>query len=286
LFSQFIILTMDTDKSKNAESGVVTRSRKIVAVIPSRYQSSRLPGKPLLKLGEKTMIQLVYEQVAKAKHLDELVVATDDSRIYEHVLSFGGAVMMTSAEHQSGTDRIAELVEKNPHWDLIINVQGDEPFLDPADIDSTIHPFLLEPNLEMLSIYHEISDESEIFDPNNVKVVTDINDYALYFSRSPIPYVRDKSEINLKAKKHLGLYVYKRDVLLTLARLPQSELEELEKLEQLRALENQIKIKMIRVKSAAMGIDTEADYLKALELLSTIRTRDHSVQGVSKSNHK
>jgi 3-deoxy-manno-octulosonate cytidylyltransferase (CMP-KDO synthetase) len=277
---------MDTDKSKNAESGVVTRSRKIVAVIPSRYQSSRLPGKPLLKLGEKTMIQLVYEQVAKAKHLDELVVATDDSRIYEHVLSFGGAVMMTSAEHQSGTDRIAELVEKNPHWDLIINVQGDEPFLDPADIDSTIHPFLLEPNLEMLSIYHEISDESEIFDPNNVKVVTDINDYALYFSRSPIPYVRDKSEINLKAKKHLGLYVYKRDVLLTLARLPQSELEELEKLEQLRALENQIKIKMIRVKSAAMGIDTEADYLKALELLSTIRTRDHSVQGVSKSNHK
>jgi 3-deoxy-manno-octulosonate cytidylyltransferase (CMP-KDO synthetase) len=268
---------MDTDKSKNAESGVVPRSRKIVAVIPSRYQSSRLPGKPLLKLGEKTMIQLVYEQVAKAKHLDELVVATDDSRIYEHVLSFGGVVMMTSPEHQSGTDRIAELAEKNPHWDLIINVQGDEPFLDPADIDRTIHPFLLEPNLEMLSIYHEISDESEILNPNNVKVVTDINDYALYFSRSPIPCVRDKSDMKLKAKKHLGLYVYKRDVLLTLARLPQSELEELEKLEQLRALENQIKIKMIKVKSAAMGIDTEADYLKALELLSTFGTRTRAV---------
>ena len=277
---------MDTDKSKNAESGVLPRSRKIVAVIPSRYQSSRLPGKPLLKLGEKTMIQLVYEQVAKAKHLDELVVATDDSRIYDHVLSFGGAVMMTSAEHQSGTDRIAELTEKNSDWDLIINVQGDEPFLDPADIDRTIHPFLLEPNLEMLSIYHEISDESEILNPNNVKVVTDINDYALYFSRSPIPCLRDKSDMKLKAKKHLGLYVYKRDVLLTLARLPQSELEKLEKLEQLRALENQIKIKMIKVKSAAIGIDTEADYLKALELLSTLGTRAHSVQGVSKSNNK
>jgi 3-deoxy-manno-octulosonate cytidylyltransferase (CMP-KDO synthetase) len=260
---------MSTDKSKNAESMAVPQSRKTVAVIPSRYESSRLPGKPLLKLGEKTMIQLVYEQVAKAKHLDELVVATDDSRIYDHVLSFGGAVMMTSAEHQSGTDRIAELAEKNPHWDLIINVQGDEPFLDPADIDRTIHPFLLEPNLEMLSIYHEITDESEILNPNNVKVVTDINDYALYFSRSPIPCVRDRSGMKLKAKKHLGLYVYKRDVLLTLAKLPQSELEKLEKLEQLRALENQIKIKMIKVKSAAIGIDTEADYLKALELISS-----------------
>ena len=258
---------MSTDKSKNAESMAVPQSRKIVAVIPSRYESSRLPGKPLLKLGEKTMIQLVYEQVAKAKHLDELVVATDDSRIYDHVLSFGGAVMMTSAEHQSGTDRIAELAEKNPHWDLIINVQGDEPFLDPADIDRTIHPFLLEPNLEMLSIYHEITDEAEILNPNNVKVVTDINDYALYFSRSPIPCLRDRSGMNLKAKKHLGLYVYKRDVLLTLARLPQSELEKLEKLEQLRALENQIKIRMIKVKSAAIGIDTEADYLKALDPL-------------------
>ena len=276
MFSQFIILVMGSDKSKNAESGVQPRSRKIVAVIPSRYESSRLPGKPLLKLGEKTMIQLVYEQVAKAKHLDELVVATDDSRIYEHVLSFGGAVMMTSAEHQSGTDRIAELAEKNPHWDLIINVQGDEPFLDPADIDRTIYPFLLEPNLEMLSIYHEINDEAEILNPNNVKVVTDINDYALYFSRSPIPCVRDRSGMNLKAKKHLGLYLYKRDVLLTLAGLPQSELEKLEKLEQLRALENQIKIRMIKVKSAAIGIDTEADYLKALELMSSFGIRTSS----------
>jgi len=241
--------------------------KKIVAVIPSRYESSRLPGKPLLKLGDKTMIQLVYEQVSQAKHLDEIVIATDDERIYQHVESFGGKVMMTSAQHQSGTDRIAELALKNIDWTLIINVQGDEPFIDPADIDKTIQPFLLDPNLEMLSIYHEISDEAEIMNPNNVKVVTDINDFALYFSRSVIPYHRDRANSLIKVKKHLGLYAYKREVLLNLASLAQTTLERAEKLEQLRALENGIKIKMLKVNSAAIGIDTESDYLKALKIL-------------------
>jgi len=250
--------------------------KKKVAVIPSRYQSSRLPGKPLLKLGDKTMIQRVYEQVSLAKYLDEVVVATDDLRIQDEVLRFGGRVLMTSDKHQSGTDRIAELAEKNLDWDLIINVQGDEPFINPEDIDKTINPFLVDPQLEMLSIYHEISNEIEIQNPNNVKVVTDINDYALYFSRSPIPFIRDHTEKNttdeaFKFKKHLGLYVYKCETLLALAKLSPSKLELLEKLEQLRALENQIKIKMIKVNSAAIGIDTESDYLNAQEFIKTLK---------------
>lgn len=250
--------------------------KKKIAVIPSRYQSSRLPGKPLLKLGDKTMIQLVYEQVSRAQYLDEVVVATDDLRIHDEVIRFGGKVLMTSNKHQSGTDRIAELAEKNLDWDLIINVQGDEPFINPEDIDKTINPFLVDPQLEMLSIYHEISDETEIQNPNNVKVVTDINDYALYFSRSPIPFIRDHADKNLnveplKFKKHLGLYVYKRETLLAFAKLSPSKLELLEKLEQLRALENQIKIKMIKVNSAAIGIDTENDYLNAQEFIKTLK---------------
>ena len=133
-------------------------------MIPSRYESSRLPGKPLLKLGDKTIIQLVYEQVSKAKHLDTVIVATDDERIYEHVKSFGGEVAMTSNEHKSGTDRIAELA-KNNDWDIIVNVQGDEPFIDPSDIDRSLEPFLHDPHLEMLSIYHHIDDFAEVNNP-------------------------------------------------------------------------------------------------------------------------
>ncbi|NQY80912.1 MAG: 3-deoxy-manno-octulosonate cytidylyltransferase [Candidatus Caenarcaniphilales bacterium] len=244
--------------------------KKSVAVIPSRYESSRLPGKPLLKLGEKTMIELVYEQVSKAKHLDEVIVATDNEEIYEHVKSFGGKVAMTSKEHKSGTDRIAELAKQNNDWEIIVNVQGDEPFIDPKDIDKSLEPFLHDPHLEMLSIYHHFDDFSEINNPNNVKVVTDINDFALYFSRSAIPCARDGIAENYRYKKHLGLYVYRKDTLLNISALAESKLEKIEKLEQLRALENQIKIKMIEVQSKSIGIDTQADYEKALRLIEQV----------------
>ena len=247
---------------------------KTVAVIPSRYESSRLAGKPLLKLGDKTIIQLVYEQVSKAKYLDEVIIATDDQRIYEHVKSFNANVAMTSKEHKSGTDRIAELAEANHDWGIIVNVQGDEPFINPEDIDASLEPFLHDPELEMLSIYHYLNDESEIKNPNNVKVVTDNNDFALYFSRSVIPCLRDAHEYSTNSfryKKHLGLYVYRRETLLRYSKLNESNLEVFEKLEQLRALENQIKIKMIEVKSQSIGIDTQADYEKALRIIGQIQ---------------
>ena len=244
---------------------------KKVAVIPSRYESSRLPGKPLLKLGNKTILEMVYDQVKQVKHLDEIVIATDDQRIYDHAKTFTESVAMTKVEHKSGTDRIAELGDANIDWDIIVNVQGDEPFINPEDIDRSLEPFLHDLQLEMLSIYHYINDPADINNPNNVKVVTDINDFALYFSRSTIPFVRNNLIQDFKFKKHLGLYVYKRDALLTLARLPESQLESLEKLEQLRALENQIKIKMIEVKSSSIGIDTQADYERALRIIEQVK---------------
>lgn len=253
---------------------------KAIAVIPARLASTRLEAKLLKDLHGKTVLQRTYEQATQAKYIDKVVIATDSDEIFQIAKGFGANVEMTSTEHQSGSDRIAELARKNSDWDLIVNVQGDEPFINPNDIDKAIEPFLVDPLLEMTSLYHVIEDETEINNPNNVKVVTDLNGFALYFSRASIPYLRDQGS-RLKAqgnnpqnleprthKKHIGLYAYRREVLLRLTKLPQSNLEKTEKLEQLRALENGIKIKMLEVKSAPIGIDTEEDYKKALELLN------------------
>lgn len=242
--------------------------QKTVAVIPARYQSTRLPGKPLIELGGKTIIQRVYEKVQEAKLVDEVIIATDDQRIFEHAQSFNAQVEMTGEDHQSGTDRIAELANKHPEWSVIINVQGDEPFLEPKNIDKAIEPFRYDPLIEMTSLYCEIKEQEEIDNPNVVKVVTDIDDTAMYFSRSAIPYKRDPNQENLTYKKHIGLYGYRRDTLLSLSKLSPTELEQSEKLEQLRALENQIKIKMIKVESTSIGIDTQEDLKKAEALLA------------------
>ena len=214
------------------------------------------------------MIQLVYEQVAKAKHLDELVVATDDSRIYEHVLGFGGAVMMTSAEHQSGTDRIAELTEKNPHWDLIINVQGDEPFINKEPLAAVLKEFQKDEkkDIDLASLMFEISDWEAIQDPNNVKVIVDQNNFALYFSRSVIPYARDKNG-GVRYFQHIGIYAFRKQALLDFAKLPMKSLEASEKLEQLRYLEYGKRIKMIETTHRGIGIDTPADLEKARLML-------------------
>jgi len=244
----------------------------IVAVIPARYQSHRLEAKLLLDLAGKTVLQRTYEQVLKAQHIDDVVIATDDDRIIQHALDFGATAHLTSTKHQSGTDRIAELAKKNNSWNLIVNVQADEPFINPDDIDRAVEPFIHDPLLEMSSLYHTITEADEINNPNNVKVVTDINDMALYFSRAAIPYDRDGASAYGNGaptyKKHIGLYVYRRDTLLTLCSLEQTDLEQIEKLEQLRALANGIGIKMLEVSSAPIGIDTSADYDKALEFLS------------------
>ncbi|MDA0772590.1 MAG: 3-deoxy-manno-octulosonate cytidylyltransferase [Cyanobacteria bacterium] len=277
---------------------------QVVAIIPARYASTRLECKLLLDLAGKSVLQRTYEQTCKAKYLTrnpakqslasdadkkkvgtmqsmcsanednsdipieypKVIIATDDQRIFDHARSFGAEVFMTSLDHKSGTDRIAELAEQNQDWQIIVNVQGDEPMINPDDIDKAIEPFLHDPLCQMTSLYHCISDPDEINNPNNVKVVTNANNDAMYFSRAVIPFDRDQKQTN--AKKHIGLYAYTRDTLLQLANLAQSELEKTEKLEQLRALDNGIKIKMLEVKSAPIGIDTVEDYQKARIILN------------------
>lgn len=254
---------------------------QVVAVIPARYASTRLECKLLLDLAGKSVLQRTYEQACKAKYLKQVIIATDDQRIFDHAKSFGAEVFMTSLDHKSGTDRIAELAKQNSDWQIIVNVQGDEPLINPDDIDKAVEPFLHDPLCQMTSLYHCITDPEEINNPNNVKVVTNANGEAMYFSRAAIPSSKalglqgSKGPLtaiqpySLTAYKHIGLYAYTRDTLLQLAKLPQSELEKAEKLEQLRALDNGIKIKMLKVKSAPIGIDTAEDYQKAKLILIT-----------------
>jgi 3-deoxy-manno-octulosonate cytidylyltransferase (CMP-KDO synthetase) len=249
---------------------------QVVAIIPARLASTRLAAKLLKDLAGKSVLERTYEQACKAKLISEVIIATDSEDIYKHAKSFGARVEMTSPDHNSGSDRIAELAHKNQSWDLIVNVQGDEPFINPSDIDKAIEPFIHDPLLEMTSLYHQIKDESELNNPNNVKVVTDLNGFALYFSRSVIPFNRAAASLQAPSndtqyKKHIGLYAYRRETLLKLTRLKQSELEKQEKLEQLRALENGIEIKMLEVNSAPIGIDTEEDYQRALSTINSTK---------------
>jgi 3-deoxy-manno-octulosonate cytidylyltransferase (CMP-KDO synthetase) len=238
----------------------------IVIVIPARLASTRLERKLLLDLNGKSILETTYRQASKSKLADKVCVATDSQEIFDHVKSFQGDVFMTSDQHASGTDRIAELAQKAHDWRIVVNVQGDEPFINPDDIDKAIEVFLHDPLAQISSLYHQIEQLDEINNPNNVKVVTNLNSEALYFSRLPIPYLRDplNSASGLAYKKHIGLYAYRRDVLMALSQLPVSFLERQEKLEQLRALENGFRIKMLEVKSAPIGIDTLEDYKKAL----------------------
>ena len=232
---------------------------KVTAVIPARYDSSRLPGKVLKDIEGKTMIQRVYEQTAQADNLDRVIVAADDERVYEEVKSFGGAVKMTSQEHSTGTDRIAE-VAQNLSADIIVNVQGDEPLLNPAMIDQAVRPLLEDKQVPMSTLKHKIENKSELEDHNAVKVVTDRDDFALYFSRSLVPYPRSETELTFY--KHIGLYVYRRDFLLDYTNLAPTPLEEKESLEQLRALENGYKIKVVETDYQVVGVDTEEDLEK------------------------
>ena len=205
----------------------------ILCVIPARYSSTRLPGKPLADIAGKPMIQHVYERAILAKRPKQVIVATDHELVYKTVLGFGGQAMLTSPEHPTGTDRLAEVAQRFPAVDLIINVQGDEPLIPPAVIDQLADAFDGHPDLQMATLMTEM-DESEYNTPSAVKVVTDLQGYALYFSRSLVPFPR--INVGVPIYKHIGIYAYRRDFLLKYAQLGPTPLEKTESLEQLRAL--------------------------------------------------
>ena len=247
----------------------------IIAIIPARFGSTRFPGKALADLAGKPMIQHVYERTCAATLVSRAIVATDDKRIAAAVQQMGGEAIMTSTAHETGTDRLAE-VARNLDADLIVNVQGDEPLIEPTMIDQAIEPFLNEPDLRMGTLKSRIRNLHDFLSPNVVKVVTDRSGYALYFSRSPLPFFRDKwhdlkneafETGRLLCFKHVGLYVYRRDFLLQFAAMPPTFLELSEKLEQLRALEHGEKIRVVETSFESLGVDTPEDLVKARELL-------------------
>ena len=230
---------------------------KVICVIPARYSSTRLPGKPLKLIAGKPMICRVYERAAQAKRIDKAIVATDDERIFKAVNENGGEAVMTRADHPTGTDRLAEVANKFEDVDLIVNVQGDEPLIEPKLIDDLISLFDEEADLQMATVATELKDDEEINNPNNVKVITDLKGNALYFSRSVIPYPRNKGKSAVY--KHIGIYAYRRSFLLKYAQMTPTPLEQSESLEQLRALENGYKIKVLHSDNKFIGVDTEED---------------------------
>lgn len=246
--------------------------RKIVAIIPARYASSRFPGKPLALIQGKTMIERVYTQVKKTPSIEEVIVATDDERIKDEVTRFGGRYEMTATHHPSGTDRLAEIAARHPEFEIIVNVQGDEPLIDPESVERAIEPFLKDETVEMSTLAWRIKEESEAHSPQVVKVVVDVDGNALYFSRESIPHYRDGRAFgDRNYLGHVGLYVYTRQCLLKIAELPPSPLEQAEALEQLRALENRVKIRVSLIESRSLAVDVPEDVTKveqALKLLA------------------
>ena len=244
--------------------------RKIVCIIPSRYESSRFPGKPLADLCGKPMIQHVYERVAKAKAVPYVAVATDDQRIFDSVKKFGGNAIMTATTHRSGTDRIAEAVKSlNLNADaIVVNIQGDQPIFEPAQVDEVIQPLIDDSSINMSTLIYKIILDEEITHPHAVKVAFDNEGFSLYFSRATIPYVRDKS---LKADyyKHHGIYAYRRDFLDIFTGLPEGKLEKLEALEQLRALEYGYKIKVVITPHDSVEVDNKQELERVRRILTT-----------------
>ena len=246
---------------------------KFIGIIPARYASTRFPGKPLAMLGGKTVIQRVYEQVMRV--LGEAYVATDDERIFTTVEDFGGKAVMTRSDHQSGTDRIQEAAEKiGTDADVIINVQGDEPFIQPSQIETLMHLFD-DSETQIGTIGKPFDTMDAVQNPNSPKIVCDVRGYALYFSRSVIPFVRGKESsewlTHFPFLKHLGLYAYRREVLAQITKLPQSSLEKAESLEQLRWLQNGYRIKVGITDVETVGIDTPEDLARAETFLQSQR---------------
>ena len=242
---------------------------KFIGIIPARYASTRFPGKPLALLGGKPVIQHVYEKVAAV--LEAAYVATDDERIYDIVKSFSGQVVMTRTDHKSGTDRIEEAIEKiGGEWDVVVNVQGDEPFVAKSQLDTICHCFD-DPTTQIATLGKPFESMEAVQNPNSPKIVVDNMGFAMYFSRSVIPYVRGKEKSSWLTHypflKHLGIYAYRKDVLRQVTQLPQSSLEIAESLEQLRWLQNGFKIKVGTTDVETVGIDTPQDLERAEEFL-------------------
>lgn len=254
---------------------------KVVAIIPARISSTRLPEKPLISIGSKPIIQWVYENVSKSRYLSNTIVATDSEKIKKVIDDFGGNCVITSPDHKSGTDRVAE-VAKKLDADIILNVQGDEPFITNEVIDVLLKLMLKDQTIEMASLKTNITDIRDFFNPSVVKVICDRFDRAIYFSRAPIPYFRDEfqiykktgkldtqkiSEICSKTYKHIGIYCYRWDFLMKFTKMKTTFLEEVEKLEQLRAIENNVIIKVPTVNYNGFGIDTPEDLERARKIL-------------------
>ena len=236
---------------------------RILGIIPARFASSRFPGKALAPLGGKPIIQHVYERASQARYLTNLIVATDDPRIEAAARAFGAPVRITRADHPSGTDRIAEVASADAA-SIVVNIQGDEPLIDPAAIDAAVLALLDDADAPMGTLKRRIENPDDIANPNVVKVVTDLTGNAIYFSRYAIPYARDAASVALF--KHIGLYVYRRDFLLSYSDLPVGPLERAEKLEQLRALENGYRIRVAETEYDSLGVDTPEDLERASRL--------------------
>ncbi len=240
---------------------------KVVVVIPARFGSTRLPGKPLVSFAGKPMIQHVYDRAKRAQTVHEVLVATDDQRIMDAVFAFGGHARMTRSDHRTGTERIAEVAAHEP-GDIFVNVQGDEPLIDPLAIDAAVGALLEEPPAQIATVATAIRHAADVMDPNVVKTVLDFDDCALYFSRAPIPWIRDtQQKLHVKYWKHLGLYVFQRDALLEYPTLPQGELEKIEQLEQLRWLENGWRIRVAEVPHDAVSVDVPEDIPRVEKLM-------------------
>lgn len=241
---------------------------KIFAFIPSRFKSSRFPGKPLAVIAGKPMIRHVYERAILCPEIDNTYVATDDKRIFDCVEGFGGNAVMTDKSHRSGTDRICEAALKTgvADDDIVVNIQGDQPLFECSTVSLLVSPLIADRSIKMSTLKWKIEREDDISNPNHVKVVTDINECAIYFSRHPIPYVRDKGTEHAFFK-HLGLYAYRMDFLVTFTSLPEGVLESVEKLEQLRALENGFRIKVTETTFNSVEVDVPEDIKKVEEIL-------------------
>src|SRR5262244_4637988 len=261
--SLFVRESLDAPASRTAMSGT-----KTVIIIPARYVSTRLPGKPLVQIAGKPMVQRVYERAQQAIGGSRVIVATDDERIVSRVREFGGEARMTRTDHRTGTERIAE-VAAHVDGKVFVNVQGDEPLLEPAAIDTLVTALFEEPAAAIATVAVPIRTPADIMDPNVVKTVLDFDENALYFSRAPIPWVRDSAhKTHARHLKHLGLYVFQREALLEYPTLPQGELERLEQLEQLRWMENGWKIRVAEVEHDAVSVDVPEDVERVEKLLA------------------
>lgn len=240
---------------------------KAVGIIPARFESSRFPGKVLVDISGKTMLQRVWERAKSASSLEKVIIACDDQRIMKVAGDFGAEVVMTSKHHNSGTDRITEIV--NPlDVDVVVNIQADEPLIHPSMINAIVEIFKTDSSVQISTLVRKITNKEELFNPNVVKVVVDKNNFALYFSRAAIPHLAANSDVkDVIYYKHIGLYAYTKDFLFIFKKLPSSTLESIEKLEQLRILENGYKIKVAETKFDTIGVDKPEDLIKVKEHL-------------------